>query len=275
MKTKCDNVVRVVLCSVFWLVLLCGLAIAHNAVITVSKPLAKGVAMVEVTNQGVTLTTSVFIEAKDTAEQKRDKLAEALRKDGYKVTTQGLGIFIDGSLPEGATVKFHSYTTGENPNEMEVFDLEGLWDAIFGCIDFYESFSQLDPNGQSSVFTAGVGNDRGEYTVTLKSDSIADLSATGVAHALYNQLSTNLPEGISLTLVGPTMRVKFDPAFTKTTGAKLVFGTTSALGGVGGSLGPPIEIIPTISEWGLIIMAGVLLTAGVIVIARRRRRVAA
>jgi len=37
----------------------------------------------------------------------------------------------------------------------------------------------------------------------------------------------------------------------------------------------PLEPIPTVSEWGLIIMAGVVLTAGAIVIVRRRRRAAA
>ncbi len=216
----------------------------------VTKPLRNGVASLTFSDaDGVKLGQVITdtISSDESAEDKALDIVAELRLHGFDVDRNGT-MFTIKNLAAGTQVKFSSLGTGENQ------DKETALNVIKGEIDFDGTFAALDPLGLPARFTAGVSTDLGQSVVTLSSSDITDLSAAGVATALFDQLAPTLPLGATATLDGGTINLLFNASLTEVSGADVEFGTTSGTGAAGGELSlEPVPEPSTFAMWSMLL----------------------
>lgn len=219
-------------------------ALAGDATVTCTTPLntVAGAAVVKITasvnGQDQTWTFGAIIDPGMTAKQKADRIADTIAANAVpKFTVEKHATdpkFTIKDLPAGATVTFHSHTTGEIRDEMTIAA------AQVGNIQHTGFFDPFGYDGQPAIFTAGIVTDVGELDVQISAAEL-NFQTEGpiICQALFQRLAPHAPQyGAQINYAGDRLEIHFDPAYTVTPGG-IIFGTNSPGEGSSGMIQVP------------------------------------
>jgi len=207
-----------------------------SATIEVTKPTSAGT--VKITFKGgppgynnIYDPVEVDIDGTETAEQKRDKILDAL-DDSFDAEAVGnFKIKVSGLSNKVKRVKLEPGRTGEDKDSVKTEKVACAMAAFEGM---FEPFDML---GDPAEFSAGFATDIGGLEATVTAEELGfDTSGEMIAWALFEELMPQAPAyGVEVMLEGPMLRFHFFEGMTEMQG-KVIFGTSSPSEGCWGSI---------------------------------------